>query len=665
MRLFYSLPLIALLTAVASLNANAASFDCAKASTVVEGSVCANANLSKLDEALFDVYFRATLTRPADKQELMAEQRSWLGLRNNCGANVDCLTTAYQKRIEHLEKSLVPKATNNAIQALNGNWYSAQWKYGYTLQNGVGVATSTNSPNFKVGQNILQLTPTAPNKFSGQQVYTDGKFYNVTATLQPDGSLYFEGDKNVKWSMTRIGNTNNVPASTTTETYEDGRSAHKAKDYVTAMRIYTALANKNDARAQTFIGLMYGLGEGVAKDDVQANKWYQLAAENGFASAQRLLGYQYKRGIGVEQNFNEALKWFRLAAAQGNASAQFELGLMYQMGQGVATNDAEAIKWYQLAAAQGNEQAKKSLDVLRPAVATAPAAAPQQSPPAATAMPPVATTPAPSTQPATISSGHKLIISKTDCKQWLGTMPNSSRLTFSIENQTTNNYSELVGKYVIKDAKNKLIKQGNFMPGRIRPQSVAGYELTDGDMSCNEMASFEITSISPITAIDGVVVRISGDNKGTEKITDDILRGITINWKTSQPVASSTPAPKPETSSAPALKRLMQDGFCAGYLTGAVRFKEDVTPRPITNRMERALTKNKTLAQKIDTASQNCAARAGASEEEIKKSLSCYENSFSDSEEKAFAIGVQRGLVLTFARTPTAFDAKTACADFD
>jgi hypothetical protein len=195
-----------------------------------------------------------------------------------------------------------------------------------------------------------------------------------------------------------------------------------------------------------------------------------------------------------------------------------------------------------LAAAQGNEQAKKSLDVLRPAVATAPEAAPQQQPPAAITLPPAATAPVPSTQPSTISSGHKLIISKTDCKQWLGTMPNSSRLTFSIENQTTNNYSELVGKYIIKDAKNKLIKQGLFVPGRIRPQSVAGYELTDGDMSCNEMASFEITSISPITAIDGVVVRISGDDKGTEKITDDILRGITVNWKTSQPVASSTPA---------------------------------------------------------------------------------------------------------------------------
>ena len=107
-----------------------------------------------------------------------------------------------------------PPPVANAIQTLNGNWYSPQWKYGYVLQNGVGTATSTNSPNFNVGQNIIQLTATAHNKFSGQQVYTDGKFYNVTATLQPDGNLYFEGEKNVKWTMTRVGAATNIKPTT-------------------------------------------------------------------------------------------------------------------------------------------------------------------------------------------------------------------------------------------------------------------------------------------------------------------------------------------------------------------------------------------------------------------------------------------------------------------
>jgi uncharacterized protein len=94
---------------------------------------------------------------------------------------------------------------NAQLAALDGNWYSTQWKYGYVLKDGVGVATSTNSPNFQVGQKIIQLTATSPNTFTGQQVYTDGKFYKVNATLQADGRLYFEGEKNAKWVMGRIG----------------------------------------------------------------------------------------------------------------------------------------------------------------------------------------------------------------------------------------------------------------------------------------------------------------------------------------------------------------------------------------------------------------------------------------------------------------------------
>jgi len=93
----------------------------------------------------------------------------------------------------------------NALEAIDGNWYSKQWKYGYVLKNGIGTATSTNSPNFQVGQQILQLTATSHTTFSGRQVYTDGKFYLVNATLYADGRLHFEGEKNAKWVMERVG----------------------------------------------------------------------------------------------------------------------------------------------------------------------------------------------------------------------------------------------------------------------------------------------------------------------------------------------------------------------------------------------------------------------------------------------------------------------------
>ena len=109
---------------------------------------------------------------------------------------------------------------NQYVAKLDGNWYSSQWKYGYQLKDGIGVATSTNSPNFQVGQTIIQLTATSPTTFTGQQVYTDGKFYKVNVTLQTDGSLYFEGEKNAKWTMNRVQS-----GSVATVTESQSRSA--------------------------------------------------------------------------------------------------------------------------------------------------------------------------------------------------------------------------------------------------------------------------------------------------------------------------------------------------------------------------------------------------------------------------------------------------------
>jgi len=95
-------------------------------------------------------------------------------------------------------------ASANDISQLDGDWYSFKWKYGYSLSNGKGVAFATNSPNFKVGQEIVRLTAVGKNSFVGENVYKDGKFHKDKATLDPDGRLLFEGEKNVKWEMERI-----------------------------------------------------------------------------------------------------------------------------------------------------------------------------------------------------------------------------------------------------------------------------------------------------------------------------------------------------------------------------------------------------------------------------------------------------------------------------
>jgi hypothetical protein len=94
-------------------------------------------------------------------------------------------------------------AADPALARLDGRWYSDEWKYGYTLRAGVGIATVSNSPNFKPGDQIIFLKPAGQTRFVGEQVYKDGKFYPVSVSLMADGRLAFQGDRGVNWIMRR------------------------------------------------------------------------------------------------------------------------------------------------------------------------------------------------------------------------------------------------------------------------------------------------------------------------------------------------------------------------------------------------------------------------------------------------------------------------------
>jgi uncharacterized protein len=81
-------------------SAMAASFDCSKASTWVEKSICADPLLGKLDEALARNYqgMLASVGGHA-KKEFKKEQLKWLARRNQCTSTV-CLTEIYRKRVD-------------------------------------------------------------------------------------------------------------------------------------------------------------------------------------------------------------------------------------------------------------------------------------------------------------------------------------------------------------------------------------------------------------------------------------------------------------------------------------------------------------------------------------------------------------------------------------
>ena len=79
------------------------SFDCAKASTAVEGMICGSAELAELDSRLASAY--KTVRDGADDSAAMrAEQVQWIKQVRNACKTMDCLLQGYGERVEDLEQ---------------------------------------------------------------------------------------------------------------------------------------------------------------------------------------------------------------------------------------------------------------------------------------------------------------------------------------------------------------------------------------------------------------------------------------------------------------------------------------------------------------------------------------------------------------------------------
>lgn len=102
---FGLLSVVGLLALTATESSHAASFDCSRAVTADEKSICADRTLNDKDvrmELLYiiDRRFMGMGARGA----LEDEQADWLKRRQTCGAETDCLHTLYDQRIKALRK---------------------------------------------------------------------------------------------------------------------------------------------------------------------------------------------------------------------------------------------------------------------------------------------------------------------------------------------------------------------------------------------------------------------------------------------------------------------------------------------------------------------------------------------------------------------------------
>jgi uncharacterized protein len=96
------------LLAVASVSAPAAaaSFDCAKASTVDEKAVCADPQLSELDSLMGQAFLKAKslASESSDRADVLAIARQFMKNRGACGLNNQCILVRYAEAIEHYQQ---------------------------------------------------------------------------------------------------------------------------------------------------------------------------------------------------------------------------------------------------------------------------------------------------------------------------------------------------------------------------------------------------------------------------------------------------------------------------------------------------------------------------------------------------------------------------------
>ena len=89
-------------------SAHAASFDCSRARSADEVTICRTPSLSALDSemgGLWYAYSRVPMLMGGNGDR-GDEARAFLDRRRACGANVACLTTAYRARIEELHRGI-------------------------------------------------------------------------------------------------------------------------------------------------------------------------------------------------------------------------------------------------------------------------------------------------------------------------------------------------------------------------------------------------------------------------------------------------------------------------------------------------------------------------------------------------------------------------------
>ena len=141
----------------------------------------------------------------------------------------------------------------------------------------------------------------------------------------------------------------------------DGVRAFQEGYYARALSILFDSAQRGNAIACRYVGIIYFHGLDVQQDYTTALKYFDIASYQGDLISQYKIAEIYQYGYGVDINPEIAFKYFKMAADYEVHLAQYWVALKLQHGDGVEKNLNESIKWYQSAAEMGNLESQLAL----------------------------------------------------------------------------------------------------------------------------------------------------------------------------------------------------------------------------------------------------------------------------------------------------------------
>ena len=140
-------------------------------------------------------------------------------------------------------------------------------------------------------------------------------------------------------------------------------AVYKQGNFKQALRMFAPLAKKNEPRAQFYMGLMHGKGEGVLKDRRKAAEWFHASAKRNYRFAQFNLANSYRSGLGVTKDYKKSVYWYQRAAKQGHRGALHYLGLAHYLGRGVLKDEQRGLDFIRQSAMKGDRESQYFLGI--------------------------------------------------------------------------------------------------------------------------------------------------------------------------------------------------------------------------------------------------------------------------------------------------------------